>query len=162
MIFRVKELATTLARLEPYAMQEAQRIATNREKSYAALTKAKQDERDKHEQRLKFLDDHVSDEVARANRSRGWWQRKIRVTAVKEKVVRDWEYELREGLIDASRDFHDSTFEADTLTGTLSYLEALCERLDPEATIALSDQETFNINRMMDLEDVAKDQHEGT
>lgn len=152
-IMTVKELKHLLAKLRPTVDEWAHGIAKRHEAEHVEHKKKLAEIRrmpEPHE-----IERLVQEKRAEMTAKRSWMRPAVSYDEALKTVQLDLTLEKAREASHQIVQFLSRYREDDHITPVMNYLEALCNRLDLEDRIALSEHETFQIEKAMELYDAA-------
>ena len=150
-IMTAGEVEKLVVKVRPAVEEWAGNLAREREIWYGARTRARNAAKDLDPDEINRRAIHRN---AVVNANKKFWQR-AETMERSESVVRS--EMMLAGMVEDGHvldRFRDTEPDVDHITPVLNYLEALTAKLDPEATIALSEKETFQMKKAMEIADV--------
>lgn len=139
------ELSDLLKRLRKGLAPYLERLAMEIEEAYAKRHAIVREAKKKYQQNDKAVREDALLRFNAYETNRKWWQKKISLADCIEMADSDHRFWAGEGICDAYDMAQTIPIPQDDITPVLDYLEALTARLDPDAKILLSEQETYQI-----------------
>ena len=141
----VGELSDMIPNLRKGLEPNLERLAMEIEEAYAERHEIVREAKKKDPPDAMAVHEEATIRFNSYETNRKWWQKKITMEEVRAKVYLDQQLWAREGICDAYDLAQTIPIPKDAITPVLDYLEALIARLEPDAEILLSEQETYQI-----------------